>query len=393
MKFFHLSDLHIGRQLHGYSMQEDQKHILHEIVRMASEHRPDAILIAGDIYDKSMPSGEAYTLLDDFLNELAALRPVIPVFIIAGNHDSEQRLQYARKFMERNQIYIEAFPPEKCGEKIRKITLEDSYGEVDFYLLPFTKPEHVRARMVQEESVNGTVTYEQAVQFLLNREEYCENKRRVLISHQFYCSAGRDPQSCESEQIRLSVGGIDRIDASVLDAFTYVALGHIHGAQKVGRESIRYCGTPLKYSVSEEKHNKSITVVTLGDVGTEPVIETLPLIPLREVRSIRAGLEEAVAQAQEPSCHDYVSITLTDEFEQFNARDRLFEVYDHILEIRVDNERMRTMLYDSAQPEEELTPEEAFAQFYREMHGRAMSEEECGMMREIFAAIEGGAVK
>lgn len=360
---------------------------------MASEHKPDAVVIAGDIFDKSVPSGEAYILFDDFLNGLAALRPVIPVFIISGNHDSEQRLRYAHSFLERNHIYIEAFSPKADAQPVRKITLEDEYGEVDFYLLPFTKPEHVRARMTAESSMNGNVTYEQAVDFLLNREEYCKNRRRVLISHQFYCGPEKEPQGCESEQVRLSVGGIDRISTSVLDTFTYVALGHIHGAQKVGRESVRYCGTPLKYSVSEEHHNKSITVVTLEDVGVEPGIDTLPLVPLRDVRSIRGTLADVIAQAAEPSCHDYVSITLTDEFEQFHARDRLFEEYDHILEIRVDNERTRTMLYDSGQPEEELTPEDAFAGFYEEMHGYAMSAEEEAVMRDVFAEIEGGGAE
>ena len=395
LRFFHLSDLHIGRQLHGYSLYDEQKHILHEIVMLAEEHRPDAVVIAGDIFDKSVPSGDAYTLFDDFLNQLADITPAIPVLIIAGNHDSEQRLQYASSFLAKNHIYIEAFPPMKCGEGIRRITLEDAFGEVDFYLLPFTRPEHVRARMEEEEPDQprrpGGMTCEQAVQFLLNREDMSEKKRRVLISHQFYCSGSQEPDGCDSEQVRLSVGGIDRIDTAVLEPFTYAALGHIHGAQRVGRESVRYCGTPLKYSVSEEHHRKSVTVVTLGNVGEEPVIETLELTPLWQVRSIRGRLEDVVAQAQEPSCHDYVSITLTDDLEQFHARDRLLEVYDHILEIRIDNERTRAMLYDNAQPEEEQTVEEAFAGFYQEMHGHAMSEAESEIMNEIFAEIEGGA--
>ena len=269
MIFFHLSDLHIGKQLHHYNLREDQEHILSEVIARAEELHPDAVLIAGDIYDKSVPSGEAVSLFDDFLTRLSAVRPAIPVLIIAGNHDSAQRLDYASRLLGSHQIYISGKAPETEENHLRKVTLQDTYGEVDFYLLPFLKPGYVRGLW------DGPVeNYTDAVRAVLERETIDPNDRNVLLSHQFFVGNGEIPSTCDSEI--LSVGGIDSVDISAVQAFDYVALGHLHGAQKVGRESVRYCGTVLKYSVSEAGQEKALHLVELGEKGTQPVIRKIP---------------------------------------------------------------------------------------------------------------------
>ncbi|MBN2221992.1 MAG: exonuclease SbcCD subunit D, partial [Vallitaleaceae bacterium] len=326
MKFFHLSDLHIGKHLHSYSLYELQRDVFQQIVEKAIEKRPDAILISGDIYDKSVPSGEAYTLFDGFLSDLSEITPKIPVLIIAGNHDSAERLNYASGFLERHGIILEVLPPRSLEEELKKITLTDEFGDVDFYLLPFMKPGYVRYLFEDGKSIS----YQKAVQTVLERADIDYDRRNVLLSHQFYINGNHEPETCESELSYISVGGVDSVDISVVDKFDYVALGHIHGAQIVGKNHIRYCGTPLKYSVSEEKHEKAIAMVTLGDKGSEITFESIPLRSIRDVRSEKGRLHEILERATEANRHDYVSITLTDEEELYQPKDKLEEVYDHI---------------------------------------------------------------
>lgn len=383
MRFFHISDLHIGKQLHYYNLGEDQRAILHQIVQRAVEYRPAAILICGDIFDKSVPSGEAYTIFDEFLNELADIEPRIPVLIIGGNHDNPQRLAYAGTFLERNHIYLSALPPRSEEEHLRKVTLSDEYGRVNFYLLPFLKPGYVR-HLFEE----GMVTdYHSAVAAVLKREELDREDRNVLLSHQFYINGSNQPETCDSEQNALQVGGLDSVDVSLVEHFDYVALGHIHGPQKVKAPHIRYCGTPLKYSVSEEHHEKSITMVTLGEKGTEPLIETIPLIPIKDVRRERGLLAEILLRATEANCHDYISVTITDEKEPYHPKEQLEEKYDSLLELRVDNQRTRAM---QELPETEggpMSPMEVFAGFYQELRGQTMSAEEEAWMKQVLKNI------
>lgn len=381
MRFFHLSDLHIGKQLHHYNLKEDQEHILQEVVSYAEELRPDAILISGDIYDKSVPSGEAVSIFDDFLTRLSSLRPAIPLMIIAGNHDSAQRLDYASRLLGSHQVYIAGKAPETEGEYLKKVTLSDEYGEMDFWLLPFLKPGYVRA-------LNGGETpgtYTEAVKAVLEREEIDREKRNVLLSHQFYTGGGETPFTCDSEI--LSVGGTDNVDVSAAEGFDYVALGHLHGAQRAGADHIRYCGTLLKYSVSEAGQEKSLHLVELKEKGTPPEVEKLKLHPLRDVRRIRGTLEEIIAEAQDGSggrCDDYVSVTLTDEIDPYKPKEQLERVYSHILEVRMDNERTRKKLEFSDEEIRMGDPLEIFADFYREMQGRGMSEEETEIMQQVF---------
>ena len=317
MKFFHLSDLHIGKQLHHYNLREDQEHILAEVLSYAASIHPDAIVIAGDIYDKSVPSAEAVSLFDEFLTALAKIEPVIPVLIISGNHDSAQRLDYASRLLGSHQIYIAGQAPEEEEDRLKKITLTDEFGGTDFWLLPFLKPGYVR------KIFGGDVpeSYTAAVQGLLEREKIDFSRRNVLVSHQFYTGKGETPTTCESEV--LSVGGIDNVDISAVQEFDYVALGHLHGAQRVGQEKIRYCGTLLKYSVSEANQKKTLHVVELKEKGSEPEIQKLPLHPLRDVRKLRGTLEEILEAEDETGSEDYVSVTLTDEVDPYKPKEQL----------------------------------------------------------------------
>ena len=385
MKFFHLSDLHIGKQLHRYNLKEDQQVILKEVITYAKELRPDAIVIAGDIYDKSVPSAEAVNVFDEFLTDLSEITPEIPILIISGNHDSPDRLKYASEILKRHHIYLAGNVPERPEEHIEKVTLHDAYGEVDFYLLPFMKPAYVKNIFV-----DGTPeTYSDAVKEIIKREKIdYKDKRNVLVSHQFYVGEkAESPETCDSEVF--SVGGIDNVDIGSVKEFDYVALGHLHGAQCIGKPEIRYCGTLLKYSVSESTQNKSLTVVTLKAKGEKPEIENYPLHPLRDVRKKKGTLDEIIKEAQETEKDDYISITLTDEIDPYKPKDQLELIFSHILEIRVDNQRTRTKLKEM---DEELVmkdPFTSFAEFYKEMQGREMNGEEETIMKEIFDKAKG----
>ena len=385
MKFFHLSDLHIGKQLHRYNLKEDQQVILKEVITYAKELRPDAIVIAGDIYDKSVPSAEAVNVFDEFLTDLSEITPEIPILIISGNHDSPDRLKYASEILKRHHIYLAGNVPERPEEHIEKVTLHDAYGEVDFYLLPFMKPAYVKNIFV-----DGTPeTYSDAVKEIIKREKIdYKDKRNVLVSHQFYVGEkAESPETCDSEVF--SVGGIDNVDIGSVKEFDYVALGHLHGAQCIGKPEIRYCGTLLKYSVSESTQNKSLTVVTLKAKGEKPEIENYPLHPLRDVRKKKGTLDEIIKEAQETKKDDYISITLTDEIDPYKPKEQLERVFSHILEIRVDNQRTRTKLKEM---DEELVmkdPFTSFAEFYKEMQGREMNGEEETIMKEIFDKAKG----
>ncbi len=384
MKIFHISDLHIGKQLHYYNLCENQLRILKQIVDQARQEKPTAIIIAGDIYDKTIPSAEAYMIFNQFLMDLSEIKPSIPVMIIAGNHDSAERLNYASSFLEKHHIYISVLPPQKEDEFLKKIVLEDEHGEVNFYLLPFTKPGYVRHLF----EAGVISTYDTAISALIKRENIDYNQRNILISHQFYISGSSIPETCESEQVYISVGGIDSVEVSHIKNFDYVALGHLHGQQHIGESHIIYCGTPLKYSISEEKHEKCIVMVTVGEKNSEIRIDRLPLCPEQEVRKLKGTLREIIAAAKEDNCHDYVSITLTDETELYRPKDQLEEHYDHILEVRIENSRTKAQLEPFAGEASVLEPFEAFKEFYQEMHGVELNEEEEMIIADIIHKVK-----
>ena len=383
MRFFHLSDLHIGKQLHHYNLREDQEAILKEVVAYAKDLRPDAIIIAGDIYDKSVPSAEAVAVFDEFLTSLSEIAPAIALLIISGNHDSAQRLDYASCILKSHQIYLAGTAPRIEEEHIRKVTLNDEYGEVDFYLLPFLKPSYVRNVFPGE----PPQTYGDAVAELIRREEIdYRGRRNVLVSHQFY-TGNELPETCDSETF--SVGGIDNVDIGAVKDFDYVALGHLPGVQSVGMPHIRYCGTLLKYSVSESGQEKALTLVTLSQKGSPPKVERLALHPLRDVKKKRGNLAEILEAANEEERDDYVSITLTDEVDPYKPKEQLEEVFDRILEVKADNARTRNKLREM---DEELVlkdPLETFCDFYQEMQGRQLAQEELEIMKKMFDEAKG----
>lgn len=381
MRFFHLSDLHIGKQLYHYNLCEEQRQIFEQMIALAKEEKPDAILITGDIYDSAVPSAEAVSVFDFFLREISKIEPQIAILVIAGNHDSAKRIDFASDILAKSRLYIAGMPPVKEDEFIKRVTLTDEFGEVDFYLLPFVKPAYVRG--IFGEEVTG---YDKAVRMLLERENYRKDKRAVLLSHQFYTAGSTEPEMSDSE-IHL-VGGIENVDISVLQPFDYAALGHIHRPQKIGRESVRYCGTPLAYSVSEAGDQKSVTLVTLKEKGEKPEITTLPLQPAHRIRKLTGTIEEVLKQTEYRD--DYVSITLTDEIEAFRPKEQLEEVFSRILEIRIDNSRTRKLL--DMEPEEVQleNPFEVFQNFFEERNGRKMTEAESNLMKEIFVQEMGG---
>lgn len=384
MRFIHLSDLHIGKQLHHYSLLEEQKEVLKQVIAYVKKEVTDVIVIAGDIYDTAVPSAEAIMVFNDFLTELDNLEEKLTICVIAGNHDSARRLDYARDILAKHDIHIVGMPPINAEEGIYKVYKKDSYGEVVFYLLPFVKPAYLKKIFSEE-----TLGFSEAVQRLLEREHLDEKKRNILVSHQFYAGSGVTPETSDSELHM--VGGIDNVEISVLEPFDYAALGHIHRSQKIGAEKNQYCGTIFPYSVSEADEEKYVTLVDLQEKGKEPVITKLPLKLSHKVRKLKGTMEEILLLAQEGICDDYVSITLTDDVETAHPREVLEERYRHILEIRIDNARTRKLLEFGEMEMEKLVPYEAFSSFFEELNGRKMTEEEDELLKDVLQ--EGGGME
>ena len=330
MRFFHLSDLHIGLKLVNHDLKEDQTFILRQIADQAAQRQPDAVVIAGDIYDKAIPAAEAVALFDDFITQLRNALPQGEIMLISGNHDSAQRVDLFRQVLARHKIHMIGLPPRLPEEYITQVTLTDSFGPVNFYLLPFVKPSMVK-EITGTDAKGNNLSYDEAVHALLSRENIDTDQRNVLVSHQFYLStAGQDIVRSDSESI--TVGNIDSVNGDILELFDYAALGHIHKPQRLnGQDCYRYCGTPLACSISEAGQEKGIIEVELGAKG-EVNTTVLPLTPLHAVRKIQDTLENLLAS---PST-DYVSITLTDEddLDIFDMHDRLSAAFPNLLEIR-----------------------------------------------------------
>jgi len=373
MKLFHISDLHIGKRVNEISMIEDQEYILRRIIRMIDEEKPDALLIAGDVYDKSMPAAEAVTLFDDFLCRVAKRQ--LPVMIISGNHDSPERLAFGGRLMEGAGVHLS---PVYDGQ-ISCVTLSDAYGDVHFWLLPFIKPAHVR-RYDPEEKIES---YSDAVRVAIGKMNMDQSERNVLLTHQFVTGAS----TCESEEI--SVGGSDNVDASVFDGIDYVALGHLHGPQNVGSNRIRYCGTPLKYSFSEAGHYKSVTVVYLGRKG-ELSLQTLPLEPKRDMRQIKGTFAQLTDKAYyiTQKTDDYLHIILTDEEDVAEALGRLRVIYPNVMKLSYDNTRTRSnQVIEGAENVQRKSPLELFEELYELQNNQKMSEVQRSFAQEMIESI------
>lgn len=373
MQFIHLSDLHIGLHLKNYDLKEEQTKLLEQIVQNVDHLRPDAVVIAGDIYDKAVPSAEAVKMFNDFLTNLTAITPAIPIMVIAGNHDSAERIDCFRNILNRHNVYLVGVPPKTLEDRMEQVTLTDAYGEVHFYLLPFVKPSYVRGAVAEEIS-----TYEDALHALLDKEEIDYTKRNVLVSHQFYQPANQEVERMESEIV--TVGNIDAIPASLIQDFDYAALGHIHKPMKAGAQHLRYCGTPMEYSVDEAGQKKGMLLVTLKEKGQPAEVQEISLEPLRHIEKRKGRLDELLMSPSD----NYISITLTDE-EDLNVLDmqeRLRAAFPHLLEIR--REHALTINYEEAEGVcmEDVNPYDMFCQFFQEI-----SEEEKEIVRDVINCV------
>ena len=373
MKFIHLSDLHLGKRIYDFNLTEDQKYILEEILKVIDTENPDAVLIAGDIYDKSVPSTEAVELLDEFLYQLSGRD--LQVFLISGNHDSPERLAFASRLIARTGIRLS---PVYNGA-VEPIVLTDEFGPVNVYLLPFVKPVHVR-RFFPDATIES---YNDALRTAVEALDIDRSERNILVTHQFVTGAIRS----DSEEI--SVGGTDNVDAAVFDGFDYVALGHIHSPQNIGSERIRYCGTPLKYSFSEAKHQKSVTVIDIADKESI-LVRTVPLHPLRDMREIEGTYEELTYRPnyEGTKTDDYIHITLTDEEDIPDAIGKLRLIYPNLMSLDYNNSRTRSagMLSDLEELQNK-SPLVLFEEFYEQQNGRPMSEQQENFVRKIMENI------
>lgn len=381
MKFLHISDLHIGKRVNEFSMTEDQKYILNQILRIAEQERAEAVLIAGDVYDKSMPSAEAVQIFDWFLTGLADLGKT--VIAVSGNHDSPERIAFGGELMRGRGVYVS---PVYQGEAL-EVALRDEYGDISVHLLPFLKPATLRHALEgrQEEEENRLPeSYQEALEIAVKRMEIDVKKRNILVAHQFVTGAGR----CDSEEV--SVGGLDNVDASVFDDFDYVALGHIHSPQSVGRETVRYCGTPLKYSFSEAEQEKSVTVLEMGEKG-DVVLSTVPLVPLRDMRKIRGSYGEVMSRSfyQDTNTEDYVQITLTDEEDIPDGLQKLSTVYPNLMQVAYDNSRTRQdRTVEAAEQAERKSELELFGEFFELQNNQPMSAEQAAYMEKLIADLK-----
>lgn len=419
MKLLHISDLHIGKRVNEFSMLEDQKYILDRIIEIAKQEQADGVMIAGDIYDKSVPSAEAVQIFDRFLTGFARLG--IKVFAVSGNHDSAERIAFGAQLMKGRGVYLS---PVYDGN-IEKITLSDEYGALNIYLLPFIKPAMVRHVLDREQKTAGSQfrsgreqaeeggqletgreqaegdgcsgssrkawqesnlpeSYQEAVKLAVERMKVDGTKRNVLVAHQFVTGAGR----CESEEV--VVGGLDNVDAEVFQAFDYVALGHIHSSQWVGRETVRYCGTPLKYSFSEAEQEKSVTVVELGEKGGVE-LRTIPLTPLHDMRKISGTYMEVTARSfyQDINREDYVQVTLTDEEDIPDGLKKLRIIYPNLMRLVYDNHRTRqNRELGAVQDMEQKSELELFGEFYAQQNNQPMSAEQTAFVRGLIEGIK-----
>lgn len=380
MKIFHLSDLHIGLKLINRDLREDQEYILDQIVRKAEAETPDAIVIAGDIYDKAVPSAEAVEVFDHFVGELRESVPDSVIMMISGNHDSAPRVNCFRSVLGRQNIHMIGIPPQREEDHIEKVVLQDEYGPVNFYLLPFVKPSMVKLITGTDENGNN-LSYNESIHRLIERENIDISQRNVLVSHQFYLPAGGNAEDVErmDSEVR-TVGNIDQVSADVLEKFDYAALGHIHKPMKVGSEFYRYCGTPLACSVSEAGQNKGIIMIDIKQKG-EITTEVIPLKPLRQIKVIKGELESVLAQ----SCMDYVTVVLTDkvDLDVIDMQDRLRLAFPGLLEIRREFTRQADYAHHIAH-EKELNPFELCCQFLGNT-----DEEEQEILQDIINTVQG----
>lgn len=390
MKVLHVSDLHIGKRVNGMSMLDDQRYILRQILDIAEKHQVSVLLIAGDVYDKASPSAEAVTVFDAFLTDAVAAG--LRVLAIPGNHDSAERIAYAQGLLEKQGVCL---PPVYAGE-VERLELEDEHGPVEFWLLPFLKPGDVR-RFFPDEEIGDD--YSAALRAVLGACDIDQGKRNVVLSHQLVTAYGTAPDRADDE---IKLGGMDNVDVSVYDAFDYVALGHVHRPQRVGRDTVRYSGSPLKYSFSEARYDKSAALIELwekkpgDDVGECVSFELIPLVPLHDVREIRGTLADVLAMGTaHDASQDYLHITLSDEHPQLDAMAKIHEVFPNAMMLDYDNV---TVLIDRPQTQLTADPDnmdtlDLFSAFYESQVGNPLDDEQQDFARKLIAKVEDSAAK
>ena len=369
MRFLHLADLHIGKRVNGFSMIEDQKFVFEQVYNVIENEKIDGIIMAGDIYDKPVPSAEAVKLFDEMLTRLVSIN--LPIFVISGNHDSAERIGFGSDILSAAKVYMSRV----YNGNLQKIELEDDYGKINVYLLPFIKPATVK-NIYKEAEIKD---YDDALEYVLSQEKIDKTKRNVIVSHQFVTGALRS----ESEEV--SVGGLDNVSVENYEAFDYVALGHIHRAQQMGRESARYAGTLLKYSFSEEKHNKSMTIVDLKEKGNIEIKE-IPVKPLHDLKTIKGKFSKITSEEfyKELKKEDYYRAVLTDEDDILNAIGKLKSIYPNLMSMEYDNTRTRSYsVVDNVETVEAKSPLEHFEEFFEKQNGRKMSEKQRNYLLEI----------
>lgn len=374
MKFVHLSDLHLGKRVNGYSMIEDQKYILLKILNVIDEQKAEAVVIAGDVYDKPIPPTEAVQLFDDFLFRLVERN--LQILVISGNHDSPERIAFGSRFMDKSGVHMS----QVYNGKNDLVELKDKYGKVNFYMLPFVKPSNVR-RFFEGEEIN---TYTDAVRVAVSHMNVNKKARNVIITHQFVTGAQR------SESETIAVGGTDNVDSYVFDDFDYVALGHIHGPQNVGKNTVRYCGTPLKYSFSEISHKKSVTVVEMKEKGNVKV-STVELTPKLDMREIKGTYEELTFKKnyENTNTEDYLHIILTDEEDVADAVAKLRCVYPNLMKLDYDNTRTRnSFALTQAEETEKKSDTELLSEFFEKQNGKPLSDEQLEYAANLFEQIK-----
>lgn len=369
MRFLHLADLHIGKRVNGFSMIEDQKFVFEQVYNVIENEKIDGIIMAGDIYDKPVPSAEAVRLFDEMLTRLVSIN--LPIFVISGNHDSAERIGFGSDILSAAKVYMSRV----YNGNLQKIELEDDYGKINVYLLPFIKPATVK-NIYKEAEIKD---YDDALEYVLSQEKIDETKRNVIVSHQFVTGATRS----ESEEV--SVGGLDNVSVENYEVFDYVALGHIHRAQQMGRESARYAGTLLKYSFSEEKHNKSMTIVDLKEKGNIEIKE-IPVKPLHDLKTIKGKFSKITSEEfyKELKKEDYYRAVLTDEDDILNAIGKLKSIYPNLMSMEYDNTRTRSYsVVDNVETGETKSPLDYFEEFFEKQNGRKMSEKQRNYLLEI----------
>ena len=390
MKVLHVSDLHIGKRVNGMSMLDDQRYILRQILDIAEKRQVSVLLIAGDVYDKASPSAEAVTVFDAFLTDAVAAD--LRVLAIPGNHDSAERIAYAQGLLEKQGVCL---PPVYAGE-VERVELEDEHGPVEFWLLPFLKPGDVR-RFFPDEEIGDD--YSAALRAVLGACAIDQGKRNVVLSHQLVTAYGTAPDRADDE---IKLGGMDNVDVSVYDAFDYVALGHVHRPQRVGRDTVRYSGSPLKYSFSEARYDKSAALIELGekepgdDVGECVSFELIPLVPLHDVREVRGTLADVLAMGTaHDASQDYLHITLSDEHPQLDAMAKIHEVFPSVMMLDYDNV---TVLIDRPQTQLTADPDsmdtlDLFSAFYESQVGNPLDNEQRDFARKLIAKVEDSVAK